>query len=173
LEAILKHSLTHLPVRLALLALSLAAALFCSGLSAQQAASKLEGALADVQGKAVANALVTVKNESTGVTRTVYANGDGAYSIDGLTAGKYIVKANATGFAESSKEIEITAGQNQQLALTLPLSSVAEQVTVNAGIDSIAAQTAPSGGFIEERSAQSLVSNTYIENFTSPIADYG
>ena len=30
-----------------------------------------------------------------------------------------------------------------------------------------------SGGFVEERSAQSLISNTYVENFTSPVADYG
>jgi iron complex outermembrane receptor protein len=63
--------------------------------------------------------------------------------------------------------------RNSQVPLKLTVNSVAEMVTVNAGIDSIAAESAPSGGFLEERSAQSLVSNTYIENFTSPIADFG
>src|SRR5580698_10531353 len=48
-----------------------------------------------------------------------------------------------------------------------------EEITVNAGIDSPAVQAAPSGGFVEERSAQSLISDSYIQNFTSPIADFG
>jgi iron complex outermembrane recepter protein len=34
-------------------------------------------------------------------------------------------------------------------------------------------QSAPSGGYLEERSARSEISNHYIENFVSPVADYG
>ncbi len=67
----------------------------------------------------------------------------------------------------------LAAGQKLQVNLTMKISAVLEEVTVNAGVDSVAVQTAPSGAFLEARSAQSLVSNTYIENFTSPVADYG
>jgi len=169
----LKNSLARTRRRFAATAVSLLMLVLSVALHAQQPTSKLDGTLVDAQGRAVSNALVTVKNESTGVTRTIYANGSGVYSVEGLTPARYTIKATAAGFADASKEIEIAAGQDQQIPFTLSLSSVAEQVTVNAGIDSVAAQSAPSGGFIEERSAQSLVSNTYIENFTSPIADFG
>ncbi len=104
----------------------------------------------------------------------MHADGSGAYSIDGLDAGTYTIDASGTGFTASSKsDISLIAGQKAQVNLTMKLSAVMEEVTVNAGVDSVAVQTAPSGGFLEARSAQSLVSNTYIENFTSPVADYG
>jgi hypothetical protein len=174
LEAILKSSIPGLRTFPAILFLSLLALLVSAELTAQQTQSKIEGNIADVQGKAVARALVTVKNEATGALKTTSSDGNGAYAISGLTAGTYTVEASANGFALLTRNgVALTAGQALELPLSLNVSSVAEQVTVNAGIDSIAAESAPSGGFIEERSAQSLVSNTYIENFTSPIADFG
>jgi len=170
----LKSSIPGLRTFPAILFLSLLALLVSAELTAQQTQSKIEGNIADVQGKAVARALVTVKNEATGALKTTSSDGNGAYAISGLTAGTYTVEASANGFALLTRNgVALTAGQALELPLSLNVSSVAEQVTVNAGIDSIAAESAPSGGFIEERSAQSLVSNTYIENFTSPIADFG
>jgi iron complex outermembrane receptor protein len=161
-------------IRLLALALSVIVLLFGAPLHAQATGSKLDGTIVDAQGKGVVNATVTVKNAATGAVKTTHTDGSGNYSFDGLPAGAYTVQATAVGFALFSKEgIQLAAGQTLQVALTLTISSVAEQVTVNAGIDSIAAQTAPSGGFIEERTPQSLISNTYIENFTAPIADFG
>jgi iron complex outermembrane receptor protein len=143
-------------------------------LHAQTTASRLGGTIVDVQGKAVANASVIVKNTATGAAKTTHTDATGAFLIDGLSAGKYSLESTAAGFAIAVKtSIVLTAGQSQQLVVKLTVDSVAEQVTVNAGIDSLAAQVAPSGGFLEERSAQSLISNTYIENFVSPVADYG
>ena len=143
-------------------------------LNAQQIGAKLEGTIVDVQGKAVLSALVTATNDSTGAARNTRTDASGIYSFDSLPAGKYTLTATANGFETLTKSgLILTDGQSLQLPLKVTITSVAEMVTVNAGIDSIAAQSAPSGGFIEERSAQSLVSNTYIENFTSPIADFG
>ncbi|MGD0890915.1 MAG: TonB-dependent receptor [Terracidiphilus sp.] len=161
-------------IRLFTFALSVLILLFAASLHSQTTSSKLDGTIVDVQGKGVANATVTAKNEATGALKTTRSDTSGNYSFDGLPAGTYTVQASAIGFALYSKEgIQLASGQTQQVALTLTVSSVAEQVTVNAGIDSVAAQAAPSGGFIEERTPQSLISNTYIENFTSPIADFG
>jgi iron complex outermembrane receptor protein len=161
-------------IRLFALALSVLVLLFGVTLHAQSTDSKLTGTIVDVQGKGVANATVTAKNGATGAVKTTRTDASGSYSIDGLPAGTYSVQATAVGFAPFSKSsVELLAGQSEQVALTLSVSSVAEQITVNAGIDSIAAQAAPSGGFIEERTPQSLITNTYIENFTSPIADFG
>ena len=157
-------------------ALALSALFLCFSLAlpAQQADSKITGTVVDAQGKAIDSAAVTIKNESTGAIRVGRVDSGGNYSFDGLPAGQYTVEVSATGFGTSSKTgVALSSGQSSAVNLSLTVKSVAEQVTVNAGIDSIAAETAPSGGFIEERSAQSLVSNTYIENFTSPIADFG
>jgi iron complex outermembrane recepter protein len=171
----LKQSFPVLSMRMSALALSILVLLFSLALGAQQADSKLTGTLVDVQGRAVANATVKIKNEATGaIIKVTHADSNGLFSIDGLPAGQYTVEASASGFANSSKTgVTLVAGQSVEVPLRLTVNSVTEQITVNAGIDSVAAETAPSGGFIEERSAQSLVSNTYIENFTSPIADFG
>ena len=148
-------------------------ALFSTLLTAQNAA-KIEGTVVDVQSVGVLDATVTITNTATGVVRTTRADASGAFSVDGLSAGTYTVAATGNGFAPYSKSgIVLGDGQTQRLAITLAISALVQQVEVNAGIDSIAAQTAPSGGFLEERSAQSLISNSYIRNFTSPIADYG
>jgi iron complex outermembrane receptor protein len=145
-----------------------------AALHAQATGSTLDGTIVDGQGNGIVNAAVNVKNDATGAISTTKTDANGAYSVSGLADGKYTVSAVAAGFAENFKhDVTVASGQAQHVALTLNVSSVAEQITVNAGIDSVAAQTAPSGGFIEERSAQSLISSTYIENFTSPIADFG
>jgi iron complex outermembrane receptor protein len=160
--------------RLSSLTLSILVLFFAALLPAQQNGSKLQGTIVDAQGNSVAKAQVAAKDEATHAVRTAYTDGTGAYSIDGLPAGTYTLEATASGFAVLTREgVLLAADQTLQVPLKLNVNSVAEQITVNAGIDSIAAQSAPSGGFIEERSAQSLVSNTYIENFTSPIADFG
>lgn len=156
------------------LALSILALIAGAALHAQTSGSTIEGTIVDGQGRAVSYASVTVKNEASGTPQSAKADATGHFSVAGLPAGTYTVEATAGGFASDSKGgIALAAGETQQANLKLGISSVAEQITVNAGIDSIAAQTAPSGGFIEERSAQSLVSNTYIENFTAPTSDYG
>ncbi len=156
------------------LALSVLTLFFGIALYAQSTDSKLEGTIADAQGKGIARAVVSVKNGATGALKTTRSDANGYYSVDGLPAGNYTIEAAAEGFANLSKnDVALAAGQTQFVALSLIVRSVLQEITVNAGVDSVAAQAAPSGGFVEERSAQSLISDTYIENFTSPIADYG
>ncbi len=141
---------------------------------AQTASATLEGTIYDAQGGTVPNATVTVTNTATGEKKTVEASSSGSYSIDSLAAGTYSLEAIGNGFAKNSKSgITLADGQTQQVTLALQVGAVVQEVTVNSGIDSPAVQSAPSGGFVEERSAQSIVSNKYIENFTSPMADFG
>jgi iron complex outermembrane recepter protein len=170
------HSFVRQCIRLAALAFSILMLIPLTQpqLHAQDTTAKLEGTILDAGGGTVSNATVTATNKATGATKTVHSDGTGVYSIEGLEPGTYTLDATGTGFTANSKsDIVLAAGQKLQVNLTMKISAVMEEVTVNAGIDSVAVQTAPSGGFLEARSAQSLVSNTYIENFTSPMADYG
>ena len=139
-----------------------------------QASSSLSGTIIDAGGGAIPAAQVTVTNVGTGASKVIQADPTGHFEFSSLPAGTYTLDASAIGFTVNTKSgIVLAAGQNQQIGLTLTINTVVQEVTVNGGIDSIAAESAPSGGFIEQRSARSLVSNNYIENFTSPIADYG
>jgi len=139
-----------------------------------QGTAKIEGSVLDVESKGIPGATVTVTQVATRAAQTVRSDASGLYTVDGLAAGTYSVTVSAPGFAEGTKSgVVLAEGQTARAPFTLSITTLVQQVEVNAGIDSIAAQTAPSGGFLEERSAQSLVSDTYIENFTSPIADYG
>ena len=168
------HSFMSGRRRLFAFALSVLLLLSSSMLRAQATSSKIEGTVVDVQGAAVPNATVSAKNDGTGAVKTAVSDSTGSYSIDGLAAGTYSIEATGTGFAVNYKNsVVVAAGQSVRVPLTLNVSMVAEQIVVNAGVDSIASQTAPSGGFIEERSPQSLISGTYIQNFTSPVSDFG
>lgn len=149
--------------------------LFCTAsLRAQAAGSTLNGTIADTRGAGISNAEVTVTNVASGVHETVRTDPGGHYTVQGLPAGTYTVEATANGFSQGVK-LDVAVGPNaiQKADVSLRVGAVVQQVTVNAGVESLAAQAAPSGGYLGERSPQSLVSNSYIENFTSPIADYG
>ena len=121
----------------AMMAVILTLSVICSDrLHAQGANAKIEGTILDAQGGTVPNAAVTAANAATGERKTVNADGSGAYSIDGLAAGTYTVEATGNGFALASKPgVVLAAGQAQQVALTLQVGAVVEEITVNAGID--------------------------------------
>jgi len=166
------HSSTSRRIRLFAFALSLIALAPIAILA--QGSARVEGSVVDFESNGILDATITITNTASGATKTVHADPSGAYTADGLAAGPYTFTVSANGFATGSKSgVVLSDGQTQKIAFKLAISTAVQQVEVNAGIDSIAAETAPSGGFLEERSAQSLISNTYIRNFTSPIADYG
>lgn len=172
--------MTHLSqkirTRLYTLVLFAFALVLCAtiGLYGQGTGGKLDGTVLDAQSVPVANATVTATNTASGASQTAHTDANGSYSFDALPAGTYTVDAMATGFAKNSKAgVTLADGQSQHVSLKLSVQAMVQEVTVNAGIDSVAVQSAPSGGFLEERTPQSLISKTYIDNFVSPVADYG
>jgi iron complex outermembrane recepter protein len=170
------HTYPRNRMRLCALVLSLLALLPTgfTHLDAQEAGSKIEGTIYDAQGGTVPNAQVTATNTANGASKSVRAGTSGGFTIDGLAAGTYTLQAVSSGFSVSTRSgVTLGPEQSQEINLTLQIGAVVEAVTVNAGIDSVAVQAAPSGGFVEERSAQSLIPDTYIQNFTSPISDFG
>ncbi len=170
------HQFARRRTRLGALAASILALLLFATVSmhAQDESETIKGTVLDASDAPVANATVIATNSKTGAQKTVQADGSGNYSIDGLPSGTYSLDASANGFTVIPKSgIALSAGQSLQMNLAMKLTAVTEEVTVNAGVDSMAVKSAPSGGYLEERSARSLVSDTYIENYTSPMADYG
>jgi hypothetical protein len=97
---------------------------------AQQTGS-IGGQVQDTLGAVVIGASVTVVS-ADGKERIATSNQRGEFSVTGLAPGKYTVRVKATNFAlYENTEVEITAGQREELVVPLTVEGVTEQVDVS------------------------------------------
>ena len=102
--------------------LALAIMFHTSATLAQQPTGTLRGRVLDQLGAVVLGATVTV-TDAAGNEKTVTTNGEGFYTIAGLPAGKYSVRALAKGFSPlRASEVEITAAGRETLDLKLEVT---------------------------------------------------
>ena len=66
---------------------------------AQGGTGHIDGTVRDAQGGALPGVLLTLRNQDTGFTRTVTTEADGRYVFEALQPGRYMVKAELSGFA--------------------------------------------------------------------------
>jgi iron complex outermembrane receptor protein len=145
-------------------------------LCAQDAATaKLTGTVLDLHGSVIANAVVEVKSQSSKLIRTVTTGSDGRFNAGSLAAGTYSVKVSAVGFlTQVRKDVPVSATNANEIPIPLEVERRFEEVTVTAdGSSSIASQLSPVKALLTERSATSVITSDFIQNFTSPVADYG
>jgi iron complex outermembrane receptor protein len=135
----------------------------------------LEGTVVDNKGGLIAKATVVVHNDATGKTRTVTADAEGHFIVSGLPAGTYTVDATAPGFATTTqKGILLAADHAPTLSFTLAVGSASADVTVEAdSTGSVAAALAPMDALLTETSSRTEITGAMIQNFMSPVADYG
>ena len=142
-------------------------------LLAQSTGLTLAGTIMDAKGGVLPNAAITIKNEFTGVVRTNKTDAQGRFSESGLPAGRYTVEVSATGFS-ATRRTGVQLAADQDLPIQLNIGDVSQQVTVEANAaGSIAAALAPMDASLEAISARTYISPAFIQNFTSPVADYG
>jgi iron complex outermembrane receptor protein len=143
-------------------------------LLAQSTGSTLAGTIMDAKGGVLPNAAITIKNESTGLVLTTKADAQGRFFESGLPAGRYTIEASAPGFNATRRTgVQLSAGQPQDFPIQLNVGD-SQQVTVDANAaGSIAAALAPMDASLEAISARTYISPAFIQNFTSPVADYG
>jgi iron complex outermembrane receptor protein len=137
--------------------------------------STISGTVVDPRGGNLPNAVVEIKNEASNVSIIVKADGLGHFTTPALAAGKYDVQVTVSGFAPAvQKAVNLDGSHSQDLTVKMNLADAADQVTVEAAASgSIAAAYAPVGALLEARSARSEINANYIDEFTSPVADYG
>jgi len=139
-----------------------------------QAAAKagLQGTVLDPDSKAVVNAAIVVRNETTGAVATTTTDGQGRFSITDLKPGTYALEILVPGFeAVRRAGIQVSETAATTVSIQLSVANISETVTVSAALPA-AAVAAPSQSSLTARSAQSLISAEYIQNYTSPISDY-
>jgi iron complex outermembrane receptor protein len=144
----------------------------CLDARAQSGLGVLAGIVLDPDGKPVANAPVIARSESKNVERTATTDANGRFSVESLPFGLYAIEVSAPNFALARRTgVQVGAEKTPDITFTLAVASLNEQVTVS-GFTSEAGSGAPSQGSLTARSAQSQISGTFIDNYTSPIADY-
>src|SRR5262245_49697762 len=140
-------------------------------LLAQISSAVLNGTVVDPDGKAVVAAAIVVHCAS-GDTRTTATDGTGHFAVAGLEPGACDVEVIVPGFETVRRSgVQLTTGSDETLAIRLTVANITETVTVSAALPAAAA-AAPSQASLTARAAQSLISNEYIRNYTSPISDY-
>ena len=144
-----------------------------SVLSGQQSVSPtITGVVIDQHGKAIPNASIAIRDERNDSIQKVTSDAQGRFVSPALAPGSYRIEASAASFGTSSREIVLDS-QPQDISLSLAVGAANEQVTVDATASgSIAAALAPMDGLLEARSARTEISAAFIQNFTSPVADF-
>ena len=107
--------------------------LFCSlSVLAQQSSGTLRGRVADEFGGLIIGATVTV-TDASGVEKTATTDNEGNYAFPSLAPGRYQLHAVAPGFATfENTALEVAAGRNEPLNITLSVAVEAAEVTVTA-----------------------------------------
>jgi hypothetical protein len=121
------------PVRIVLLSLlaGLVLSLLLGASQAQTPTGSLTGVVTDPSGGVIAKAAVRLET-SSGASIDTTTNRDGIYEFKKLAAGTYTLKAAAKGFALFTKEdVQIAAGQRQQINISLTIQMEEQKVEVN------------------------------------------
>ncbi len=115
--------------------------LVCSAaLMAQTQPGRLRGQIVDATGAVIPGASITVKN-SSGLVVSATSDGAGAYDVKNLAPGKYTVNVTAKGFAPTTREVEIAAGQLNET--DIPLAIVVKEEDIEVQSDAARVSTSP------------------------------
>src|SRR3984885_13854282 len=90
----------------------------------------VQGSVQDSTGASISNATITLTNVDDQVTRTTTSDAGGVFRFASLGPGNYTVSASASGFSTTKTQIELSAGENRNVPLTLTVGQVATNVTV-------------------------------------------
>ena len=98
---------------------------------AQRFTAWIRGSVTDASGTAIAGARIVLKNEETGLARTMTTNGAGNYSFADLPVGSYQVEVSFTGL-KSVVETRIAAGPAdvREVNVQLGIGEITEAVSV-------------------------------------------
>jgi len=139
---------------------------------ANNGTATVAGTVLDIATRPIPNASVSVMNESTGAVRKTVADGEGKYSVTGLTEGVYAIEVSAPSFAASRRSgVKVATGSSESISISLNVGELSQSITVEGAV-SVAAELAPSQSTLEARSAKSEISPEFVQNFASPVADY-
>lgn len=122
-----------MPSRVVFAALLLVALMFAVIPISATVGGVIEGVVTDPKGAVIKEALVSVKDTSTGKVFSATTDAEGRYKIDNLPAGNYSLTVNAKGFSAFTKEsIWVEEGKRATVSAKLEIATIETGVTVSA-----------------------------------------
>ena len=124
---------------------------------AQVTSATIVGTVTDSSGAALPGATVTARNVDTGFNRTVPSNEDGAYRLEFLPIGSYVVEVTLSGFKTSTRSgIVLNVNDTIRVDASLSLGGVAETVNVQAETPAVNTSTSDISRTIDAAAIESL-----------------
>ncbi len=143
-----------------LLQLLLIVAIACLPIQGQQDQGRIGGVITDSHGAIVPGASVVVKNERTGEERTATSTDSGSYIVSGLRPSLYAISVTAQSLTVRATGVQLLAGQELNLNLTLQATGVEAKVDIVAAADTgIDTGSAAMGVNVNPREVEALPLN--------------
>jgi Carboxypeptidase regulatory-like domain len=146
--------------RLLALILCCACCLFAERGFAQNATTSVRGTVTDPTGAMVPGATVTLVNKATGQTLTATAQSSGEYQLQQIPPAKYTITATASGFGNTTKEVELLVNQPATINFALSLQTQATVVDVSEAAETLNVTDASLGQATSNSTIQALPSET-------------
>ncbi|HYW74903.1 MAG TPA: carboxypeptidase-like regulatory domain-containing protein, partial [Pyrinomonadaceae bacterium] len=138
----------------AVLALLLA---FPLAAAAQVTTATIVGAISDPSGAILPGAQVTARNVDTGLTRTVISGESGAYRLEFLPVGNYVLEVNANGLQKTTRGgIVLQVNDTVRVDVSLTVGKVTEVVTITEAPPAVNTSTSELGRTIQSAEITSL-----------------
>lgn len=100
--------------------------------TAQGTAASIRGTVRDTQGAVLPGVTLSALNIASGRQVVVVSDGEGKYSITGLSPGSYRLGASLPGFSEQGRSLTVGAGETATADFVLALGGLSEEITVTA-----------------------------------------
>jgi hypothetical protein len=128
--------------------------------SAQTVRGTILGTVTDPSGAVVRKAKVTVREVTTGLTRSEVTNDEGEYSIPQLPAGHYDLVVEAPDFKKTELTgIELQVDDRLRKNVTLAVGQVTETVSVEAQASVVSTDSATMGNVVDNEKVTELPLN--------------
>src|SRR5262245_58202326 len=132
-----------------------------AGSIAAQTTATLSGSIVDASGGLLPGVQITVRQITTGFTRSTITAADGRFVVAGISAGPYEVRAELSGFRPATRaDIIVTVGEALILPpIRLEVGGVQEAVTVTSSISRVNTQTSELSYLVSEQAIATLPLN--------------
>jgi hypothetical protein len=142
------------------LSFGLAMALGVRASMAQVGGSALAGHVVDQAAAGVPGAVVTLVAPATGLARTTVTDRSGAFAVQGLPPGAYVVRVEVNGFRPLTREgVRLATGETVRLDLRVELGGVTDAVTVRADASLLRSGSSGLGHVVDNRRVVDLPLN--------------
>jgi len=127
---------------------------------AQKFTASVRGTVSDPTSAVIAGAKVTLKNEATGVARSVTTNSDGNYSFPDVPVGSYRIEVESAGFkTEVRSKVTLTVADVRNVNVQLQPGGVSEVVDVEVAAVAVKTVGAEVSGLVTGEEARELPLN--------------